>query len=249
MIRQIWFQKLDVGYFADDDWPRTAGLYPYKPLITPQIPRELWLGKPDKPAASGHTAMQKALALGKTAVCHYYAGDSRVFFTVWPGPEPGILSLSDFRTEPWQLPSTIAQQLGGIYQELADRKPFSEIARVPLTEAGASGRARRLVVWQCETEVLALPGVSRRWWTVDASGLQPDGEWPLTDEMLNSVDGPCENPDIKFATDGERVLFGMRLGTLRGCERRHWYASREAPLGEAGTFIPERLVEVFSSYQ
>jgi hypothetical protein len=240
MIRQFWFRKLDVGYFTDDDWPRAAGLYPYKPLVAPQIPRDMWLGKPDSPGPSGHAAMQNALALGETPVCYYYTGDSRVFFTVRECPEAGVLSLSDFETEAWLLPTTIAQQLGGIYHELVDKKPFSEIARVPLAQASASGRALRLVIWQCDAEVLFLAGVSRRWWVADASGLHPDGEWPLSDELLNSERGASENPRIKFATDRQRVRFGMSLGMTK--PGRYWYASCEAPLGPDGRFIPDQLV-------
>ena len=247
MIRQFWFRKLDVGYFTDDDWPRAAGLYPYRPLIAPQIPRHMWLGKPEGPGLSGHAAMQSSLTLGETPVCYYYTGDSRVFFTVRECPEPGVLSLSDFETAAWLLPTTIAQQLGGIYHELVYKKPFSEIARVPLAQAPASGRALRLVIWQCDAEVLSLPGISRRWWVANASGLHPDGEWPLSDELLNSERGASENPSIKFATDGQRVVFGMNLGMTR--PGHYWYVSRAAPLGLEGRFIPDQLVENYSSYR
>ena len=40
----------------------------------------------------------------------------------------------------------IAQQLAGVYRELADHHPFSEVARVELSAAAAWSRVERLLI-------------------------------------------------------------------------------------------------------
>jgi hypothetical protein len=50
---------------------------------------------------------------------------------------------------------------------------------------------------------------------------------------------------LGFATDGERVLFGVDLGMTR--PGRHWAAALEAPLGPDGKFIPGKLVEIYKN--
>ncbi len=162
-----------------------------------------------------------------------------MFFTVSACPESGVLDLCDFESCPPIASDGIAKQLSGIYRELVERRPMSDIARVPLTEAGASGCARDLYIWQCETDVLALPGILRRCWLVDADGLHPDREQFTTDELLNSPTWFCEHPYIKFASDGEHAYFGMRLGP-------RWYVSRIAPIGPDGRFMPDKLVDANS---
>src|SRR5258707_1995660 len=115
IARTFWFRRTDIGYFSRDELPRTAG------------PCALNFWREEE--------FSKALKSDGSAVCYYYAADARVFFTVRAGAEDGVFELSDFETDPWLLPGTIAQQLGEIFQELVERRPFSAIARVALTEA------------------------------------------------------------------------------------------------------------------
>jgi hypothetical protein len=212
MKRDFYFRRMDVGRFTSDDLPCTAGRYSYEPVFVPHIPREMWLGKPTKFPPSGDVALRKALSTKERPICYYYTKDARVFFRVSACPGPGILELCDFESQPWPVPSILALQLAGIYQELVERRPFSDIARVPLGEATARGRALRLVVFQCDSEYLFLAGNIRRWWVIDNRGWHPDGEWPVTTEQLRADDGQSHLPIVKFATDGRRVRFGMRLG-------------------------------------
>jgi len=231
MKRDFYFRRLDVGRFTSDDLPCADGRYSYEPM-----PHHLWLRKP-----SGDVALRKALIAGERPICYYYTKDSRVFFRVSAFPEPGVLELCDFQSQIWPLPGIIAQQLAGIYRELVERRPFSDIARVPLDEAPASGRALRLVVSQCDSEYLFLAGAMRQWWVIDNSGWHTNDEWPITTEQVRTEDGQSHHPIIRFATDGHRVRFGMRFGS-------NWYASREAPLDPDGRFIADEIVEIYSGY-
>jgi hypothetical protein len=119
-------------------------------------------------------------------------------------------------TSVWEV---IAQQLAGLYRELAERQPFSAVARVELSAAASSGRATRLLICQCDTDGLELLSFFRRWWIVDAAGLHADVEWPLSQALVDHEGWEAEIPVVKFATDGKRVRFGMMV------EWRNWIVS------------------------
>src|SRR5262249_8761483 len=123
----------------------------------------------------------------------------------------------------------IAQQLASLYRELVDRQPFSEVARVELSAAGASGRASRLLICQCDTDDLELLRFFRRWWVVDAAGLHADTKWPLNKALVQQEGWEADFPFIKFATDGRSVRFGMRFGP-------RWYVVKAGPVGADGRF-------------
>jgi hypothetical protein len=136
----------------------------------------------------------------------------------------------------------IAQQLAGLYRELVDRQPFSEVARVELSAAGASGRAVRLLICQCDSDDLQLLSILRRWWVVDAEGFHGEVKWPLSKALVQQEGWEAESPFIKFATNGRRVKFGMRFGP-------RWYVAKEGPVGADGRFVPEQLVELFRAVE
>src|SRR5437588_5251121 len=106
----------------------------------------------------------------------------------------------------------IAQQLAGLYRELADRRPFSDTTRVDLSPAAASGNVVWLLICQCDTDGLELLSFFRRWWIVDGAGFHANPKWPLTQAMVQRDDWEAKFPFVKFATDGHRVQFGMRFG-------------------------------------
>lgn len=134
---------------------------------------------------------------------------------------------------------TIAQQLAVLYRKLVEREPFSEVARVELSTAGASGRAARLLICQCDTDGLELHSFFRRWWVVDAVGLHADAQWPLSNAMVQQEGWENDFPFIKFASDGRRVRFGLKFGD-------RWYVVKEGPIGDDGRFVPEQLVQEYS---
>ncbi len=136
----------------------------------------------------------------------------------------------------------IAHQLGGLFQELANRKLFSDIVRVDLSAAGASGRLLRLLICQCDTDELELLSFVRRFWVADAAGLRADAEWPLTSDFVQHEGWETIAPFIKFATNGRRVVFGMKFGP-------NWYIVREGPIRVDGRFVPHELTTVFQSVQ
>jgi len=138
------------------------------------------------------------------------------------------------------VPDAIAGQLAGLFCELVARQPFSEVARVELSAAPASGAASRLLICQCDCDDLRLLSYFRRWWVVDAEGIHADPEWPLTQAMVQQKSWEAEFPFIKFATDRRRVEFGMRFGPM-------WYVVKEGPLGADGRFVPHELRESFRS--
>lgn len=140
-------------------------------------------------------------------------------------------------TEPTACAQRIAEQLSEIYCELVERRPFSDVAQVPLTEAGSSGQALRLFILQCDTNDLTMRSVMRQWWVVDGAGLHAGGEWPLSSEMISTPSSLRQNPYVKFAMNGHRVRFGMHFGW-------NWYVSREGPIGADGRFIADDLIDV-----
>lgn len=213
---------MEVGRFTGCQLPQTPGCYDYEPF---------W--------CDDHDEMLAVVQGGQRPVCYYHTRQSMTFFTVCGTPKPGVLELCDFESGPPISPDRIVEQLAGLFQELAERQSFSDIARVPLAGAGAFGRGRDLFLWQCETDVLALPGIKRRCWIVDSDGLHPDRDPFETDELMNSPDWFCEHPSIRFATDGEHVYFAMRFGP-------RWHVSRIAPIGPDGKFISDQLVDANS---
>ena len=220
----IWFRGTVIGCFKRGELPQSPGRYDYE---------SFW--------CDHNNEMLVAAKAGKRPCCYYQTRQSRMFFTVLGSPEPGLLDLCDFEPSPPIVPDGIVDQLSGIYRELVEQRPFSDIARVSLMNAGASGRALELHIWQCESDDLALPSISRRQWTVDAAGTHPDRDWGATDELMNSPDWWCERPSIKFSIDGERVHFVMCLGP-------RWYVSRVAPIGPDGKFISDKLVDARSYF-
>jgi hypothetical protein len=128
--------------------------------------------------------------------------------------------------------------LAGVYRELADHHPFSEVARVELSAAAAWSRVERLLICQCDTDGLELVSYFRRWWIADGAGLHADAEWPLSREVVRHEGWEAKTPFIKFAMDGCWVQFGMRFGP-------RWYVVRKGPLGDDGRFVPEQLAEEF----
>lgn len=132
----------------------------------------------------------------------------------------------------------IVNQLAGLYRELVDRQPFSEVAWTELSSAGASGRAEGLLICQCDIDGLGLLSYFRRWWLVDDKGLHGDAKWPLSHAMVKQEGWDSTFPFVKFATDGRRVRFGMRFGAW-------WYVVKEGPLGADGQFVPQQLVEEY----
>jgi len=136
----------------------------------------------------------------------------------------------------------MAQQLAGLYLELPERQPFSTVAQIELSAAGASGRATRLLICQCDTDDLELLSFFRRWWVVDAAGFHADAKWPLSQTLVRHEGWEAEFPFVKFATDRRRVRFGMKLGS-------RWYVVKEGPVGADGHYVPEQLVEAFRSIE
>jgi len=134
----------------------------------------------------------------------------------------------------------IAQQLAGLYRELADRRPFSDTTRVDLSAAAAFGNVDWLLICQCDTDGLELLSFFRRWWIVDGAGFHANPKWPLTQAMIQRDGWEANFPFVKFATDGRRVQFGMRFGP-------DWYVAKEGPLNADGRFVPDQLVELFHS--
>lgn len=134
---------------------------------------------------------------------------------------------------------TIARQLSGIYRELGERRPYSAIARVELTEAGAWGRARQLLIGQCDIDGLTLLSIYAWVWVVDEGGFRPESSWPLTQDLVAQDDWMNEMPVIKFASDGRRVRFGMKFGP-------QWYVAREGPINASRGFDPEDLIDPYS---
>jgi hypothetical protein len=57
----------------------------------------------------------------------------------------------------------VAEQLAGLYAELAAGERFSRAAAVPLARADACGRAIRLYLFQCDSDDLVLVSTFRRW--------------------------------------------------------------------------------------
>ncbi len=131
----------------------------------------------------------------------------------------------------------VAHQLSGLFRELADGCPHSDVVAVSLVDAPASGRAERLYVFQCDSEDLQLVGTIRRSWETDAFGFRSFDRRSLTSEMVQSERWGVEMPYVRFATDGRHVRFGMRFGPS-------WYVAREGAL-EAGAFDPARLVDPY----
>jgi len=132
----------------------------------------------------------------------------------------------------------IAEQLAGLYRELAEREPYSRVAGVSLSDAEASGRAIRLYLFQCDSDDLVLVSTFRRWWEADAAGFRWVERWPLTRELVQGDQFGVEFPFVKFATQGRRVRFGMRFGP-------NWYVGREGPLSPDGRFDPTTLIDPY----
>jgi hypothetical protein len=136
----------------------------------------------------------------------------------------------------------IARQLSGIYAELIERRPFSDVARISLIDAPANGRVLALQILQCQSDDLILVSMMRRCWLIDQFGFRIDNEFKefVAVNREDSVD--YENnlacyPHIKFATNGCRVRFGMRLGYK-------WYNTLEAPIDSHGRFDAVKLETV-----
>ena len=135
----------------------------------------------------------------------------------------------------------IAEQLSGLYQELTESKPFSEVVGVDLSRASSRGRLLHLIIAQCWTEdepdPLFLTGIVDRWFVCDARGFRPDenplegtGAYTVTEEWASL------HPLVRFATAGGWVRFGMQLG-------HQWYMKRQGPLGPDGRFIVSELTD------
>ena len=133
----------------------------------------------------------------------------------------------------------ISRQLSGIYRELIERVPFSEVAQVELSNADAFGHAKSLLITQCDIDGLELVSTFVWMWIIDVDGFRPLSEWPITQSRFNRDDFFTYMPMIKFASNGWRVRFGMRFG-------ERWYEVREAPINASRGFDPVELIDPYA---
>lgn len=134
----------------------------------------------------------------------------------------------------------IARYLAGLFQELATGQLRSIVVGMDLSSAPASGRAKRLVLIQCDTDGLDLLSSFRYWWLADVQGFRagsPD-EWPYPGVFGAEEGFEIESPRIRFATDGRRMRLGVTLGP-------YWYWVKEGMLTAESTIASDTLIDVF----
>ena len=129
----------------------------------------------------------------------------------------------------------IAANFIKLYQELSSGLLRSEVLQMDLSEAPARGRAKRLVIAQCDNEA-ELAGLIRAWWVADKGGLCrnrcPFGPGELPEDFA------VESPMIRFATDGRHVRIGARFGP-------QWYWRKSGTVTEQGELVASSLVDEY----
>lgn len=136
----------------------------------------------------------------------------------------------------------IARYLVGLFQELATGQPRSIVVGMDLSAAPASGRAKRLLLIQCDTDGLDLLSSFRRWWLADHQGFRvgSHAEWPYPGVFGADEGYEIESSRIRFATDGRHVRFGVTLGP-------NWYWVKEGIFSPEAGIAADSLVDVFRS--
>jgi len=130
----------------------------------------------------------------------------------------------------------VAAYLAGVFHELATGKRRSELLQLCLARAAASGRAKRLVIAQCDSDDCQLCSPIRCWWVVDSAGIRTESH-PLGCGIL-ADDFMIESPVLRFATDGSRVRMGAALGP-------DWYWVKFGRVNESGGVMGETLTDEF----
>ena len=133
--------------------------------------------------------------------------------------------------------SPLAEDLGGVLKELASGSAFSELLQLDLSACPCRGRARRLIIAQCDSDSIEWCGLMRRCWIVDALGYRANSafsHWPTTSQ-LNDEEFAAENPLLLFATDGVRVRVWCSFGT-------QWRGFRLARVGASGRLVPGSVI-------
>jgi hypothetical protein len=129
----------------------------------------------------------------------------------------------------------IAKALAGVYAELVSGSPRSEILSLDLRAAPSSQRLKRLIIAQCDHET-ELCGMIRAWWIAEEAGVRRDRS-PFGSGELPE-DFAVEHPMIRFATNGQRIRIGARLGP-------HWYWVKFGQLGGSGELVAASLIDEF----
>jgi hypothetical protein len=128
----------------------------------------------------------------------------------------------------------IARYLSGVYAELVEGRAYSDLLRLDISTAPARGQARRLVIGQRDGEGLDASGLILQYWVADSGGIREDrravprGSWGQ--EYL------IENPMVLFTSDGRGVALAAKLGP-------NWSRFKQGRVSEAGTVLPESLVD------
>ena len=125
---------------------------------------------------------------------------------------------------------------------MVDTKIVKQFARILAAMDGASRPTRllgldlasapsdclptQLIVLQSDSDDLTLTSVVRDWWIVSRSDITHRPDWPLPKGEFG-----CEfhlaSPCLRFATNGERIRYGLTLGP-------RWYCAMESRLVDFG---------------
>ena len=105
-----------------------------------------------------------------------------------------------------------ARRLGGVYAELRDGVSPSRIVGADLSVAACFRRARRLMVFLCDTDSLTLWSSFSHWWLIDNSGFRQVTDWAGIHPFIGATELSVQSPYIKFAVCCGRVRLGLRLG-------------------------------------
>jgi hypothetical protein len=104
----------------------------------------------------------------------------------------------------------IASYLSGVYRELSEGRGYSNLLRLDISTAPASGRAKRLVIGQRDGEGLNANGLVIQYRVADNEGFRedpqavPHGSW--------GEDHLIENPMVLFISDGQGVWLAAKFG-------------------------------------
>jgi hypothetical protein len=128
----------------------------------------------------------------------------------------------------------IASYLSGVYGELSEGRGYSDLLRLDISTAPASGRAKRLVIGQRDGEGLNANGLVIQYWVADNEGFREDpqavprGSW--------GEDHLIENPMVLFISDGQGVWLAAKFGP-------NWNRFKLGRLNDVGAVQPENLVD------
>src|SRR5260221_7652999 len=134
------------------------------------------------------------------------------------------------------MPPAIVIELSGVYSELAEKRSWSDILRVDLSEAEAKGRIERLLLRQCDPKTEPLFFYRGNCWIADGSGIIQRDYGPEEADTRGVVpeDFPVRNPDIRFFIQGSTIRLYMCFG-------RRWLWRKEAILDSSGRLLRDTL--------